>query len=131
MAASVCERRPSKNMPPTTRAQAEFSMGKARGRLQSGGRGVGWEGRGQKNSGWRRDLRRSQVQPPAQSRVIYGVRLGCSGLYLVGSCKTPRMEGATTPLGFFVSNSATRPSSQGCEPCGESGLLAARGSQVG
>lgn len=41
VAASGCERRPSKNMPPPTRAQAEFSLGKAWGHPQSGGGGRG------------------------------------------------------------------------------------------
>lgn len=41
-----------------------------------------------------RDFRRSLVQPPAQGRVSYESRLGCSGLNPVGFWKTPWMETA-------------------------------------
>lgn len=44
-----------------------------------------------------RDLRRSLVKPPAQSRVSCEMGLGCSRLYAVPSCKPLRME-AEQPL---------------------------------
>lgn len=55
-----------------------------------------------------RDLKMAVVQPPAQCRVTYEVRLGCSGLYPARRWKPPRVETAQPPCSNIFSVSSEK-----------------------